>query len=262
MSKATPEKLVVQPLRPGHRQKRILQMCVALLLSSAVGVVIGFAAARYSSVLPKVGAIPSVDQSSSSPSADLASTTRIQHNQAQQLQQKVKDLNQQLVNATLSAKVDRQALETLRKGVAKDQSKLVAAEQELTLYRQLLQDNKGKSGLQISDLYLRSQGEAAYNYRLVVQQRGRKPVKVAVAMKLSVSGTQGGKDVWLPLNKLDAAVDKQPITSTVKYFQTFQGVMDLPEGFTPKAVLVTLWRAKNEGKGRVTKNFQWQLDKD
>gem|GEM_PF-87438 len=140
----------------------------------------------------------------------------------------------------LSAEVDTAALEATRQQLVELQRQIYRRDQELKLYREMLQDNHQPDGLSVSDLHLKKIGDRRFSYHWVARQKIDKVKTLRANAKLWVVGQQQGKVVSLPLDLLDVEIDALPIKLRLKYFSINRGVLQLPEGFAPEAVRVTL----------------------
>ena len=62
----------------------------------------------------------------------------------------------------------------------------------------------------------------------------------------------------LPLNEIDAEIDDLPIQLKLKYFSINRGLVELPQGFTPEFLRVSLRYPWIE-KPQFDKKFVWQV---
>jgi len=108
------------------------------------------------------------------------------------------------------------------------QKQIYRRDQELKLYREMLQDNNGATGISVSDFHIERVSEDLYQYNT------------------------------LALNEIDAEVDDLPIQLRLKYFSINRGLIRLPEGFNPEFVKVTLRYPWIE-KPQFDKKFVWQV---
>ena len=164
-----------------------------------------------------------------------------------------------LIRLQLSADVDAAALEKARQKMVDMQSQIYRRDQELVLYREMLQDNKQPNGLSLYDLKLTEIGDRRFRYLWVARQKIEEMKALTVHVNIWVVGSQGEELVSLPLNKLDAEVKSLPIKVSYKYFSINEGTMELPEGFTPQSVRVTL-RYPWMKAPQFDQNFDWQME--
>jgi hypothetical protein len=165
---------------------------------------------------------------------------------------------QALVAIELTAKIDAAALEQTRQQMVDMQKQIYRREQELKLYREMLQDNNGSTGLSVSDFQIEKVGEGLFQYDWVIMQKTHEAKKLRVNASIWVIGNQNNEVKSLALNEIDAEVDDLPIQLKLKYFFINRGLIRLPEGFNPEFVRVTLRYPWIE-KPQFDKKFVWQL---
>ncbi len=165
---------------------------------------------------------------------------------------------QALVSLELTAKVDAAALEQTRQQMLDMQKQIYRRDQELKLYREMLQDNNDATGISVSDFHIERVSEDLYQYDWVAIQKTHEAKKLRVNANIWVIGNQDGAVKTLALNEIDAEVDDLPIQLRLKYFSINRGLIRLPEGFNPEFVKVTLRYPWIE-KPQFDKKFVWQV---
>ncbi len=237
MSSQHTDQLVVRPHQPGRRQLELLFVLLAVALGFGSGLFLG---TRF------------FDQAvldNHRMSQELAS-----------LREEDKALRQQVTSMEMASNIDKRSLEEVRKFVTSLQLQLAANEEELRLYRNLLQDGGGESGIQIGELTLKTvPGESGIAYRLIIQQKESKLKSVKINIKVELEGARKGIKETLGLDELDSHVEKSPVAVKFKYFHIQEGVLALPEGFVPRALKVSVWKT-NASANPVERLFDWQVD--
>ena len=176
-----------------------------------------------------------------------------------QLEAELIENNRNLSRISLSAEVDAVALENTRQEMIELQRQIYRRGEELKLYQELLQDKNQPKGLSVSDLNLVAMDDGRFKYRWVARQKTVKMQTLSVYSEMWVLGTQGDQEVSLPLDMLDDQVKKQPIKLEFKYFSINQGIVQLPEGFEPEQVRITLrytWMKEVQSDQK----FDWKLE--
>jgi hypothetical protein len=164
-----------------------------------------------------------------------------------------------LIKLQLTADIDAAALEQARQEMVAMQSQIYQRDKELVLYREMLQDNQQPSGLSIFNLKLNQLNERRFRYSWVARQKTEQKKTLRVDAKLWVVGMQNDKPLTLPMDQLDAKIKALPIQLSFKYFSMNEGILELPEGFTPQAVRVTL-RYPWANKPQLDKQYDWQIE--
>ena len=230
-------KLVVQPHRPGSRKREVTLWLLLAVLAFFAGGFLGFQLFDQAMV-----------------------EKRMQAEQLETLKVQFADVKQKLTNAEMATKIDRVSLEQVRQLVTSLQSELAVDDEELRLYRNLLEGGGSESGLLIGELMLkRPLGQQGVTYRVVVQQKERKLSRISVSIQVDVLGVQGGKEVTVGLNNLDVALDQLPIRAKFKYFHVVEGTLHLPSEFQAQALVVSIWK-DGVSSSRVERRFDWQVD--
>ena len=132
-------------------------------------------------------------------------------------------------------------------------------DQELKLYRELLQDNDQPNGLSVSDVNLIAMDDGRIRYRWVARQKTAKMQTLSVYADVWIIGIQNEKEVSLPLNELDDEVSRLPVKLEFKYFSINQGILRLPEDFEPDKVRVSL-RYSWMDKAQSDQKFDWKIE--
>lgn len=176
-----------------------------------------------------------------------------------ELQAQLDDKSAELSRVALSAEVDMAALEKSRQEMIGLQQKIYQRDEELELYRELLQDNNQPNGLSVSDLNLSVLEDGRIRYRWVARQKTAKMKTLSVYADMWVIGRQGGEEVTLSLADIDDEVNRLPLKREFKYFSIIQGILKLPEDFEPEKVRVAL-RYTWMDKFQSDQKFDWKIE--
>ena len=176
-----------------------------------------------------------------------------------ELQAQLEDKSADLSRVALSAEVDMAALEKSRQEIIGLQRKIYQRDEELELYRELLQDNNQPNGLSVSDLNLSALEDGRIRYRWVARQKTAKMKTLSVYANMWIIGRQGGEEVTLSLDSLDNQVSRMPLKREFKYFSIVEGILKLPEAFEPEKVRIALrytWMEKFQSDQK----FAWKIE--
>ena len=176
-----------------------------------------------------------------------------------ELQAQLDDKSAELSRVALSAEVDMAALEKSRQEMIGLQQKIYQRDEELELYRELLQDNNQPNGLSVSDLNLSVLEDGRIRYRWVARQKTAKMKTLSVYADMWVIGRQGEEEVTLSLADIDDEVNRLPLKREFKYFSIIQGILKLPEDFEPEKVRVAL-RYTWMDKFQSDQKFDWKIE--
>ncbi len=178
---------------------------------------------------------------------------------AHRLEKTVALQQQQLSRVELNLQVDSAALESTRQEMLVLQKSIYQRDEELKLYRELLQDGSQPNGLSVADLRLDRLEDGRVSYRWVARQKTEKMKTLSVRANFSVSGLLDGKEVTLTLAELDPEIEKMPLKMAFKYFSINRGVITLPYSFKPSQVCITLrypWMEKTQ----FDKKYDWKIE--
>ena len=158
-----------------------------------------------------------------------------------------------------SGTADAAALEQTRQQMLDMQRQIYGREQELKLYREMLQDNTKTTGLKVGDIHIEQLGDRRFQYDWVAQQKNHEAKNLRVNANIWVIGNQDDVPITLSLDEIDAEVDDLPIQLKMKYFSINRGIMTLPEGFSPQQIRVTLRYPWTE-KPQFDKKLPWIVE--
>lgn len=178
---------------------------------------------------------------------------------ADELESRVTLQQQQLSRVELNLQVDSAALESTRQEMIVLQKNIYQRDEELKLYRELLQDGSQPNGLSIADLKLNRLDDGRVSYRWVARQKTVKMKTLSVSVNLWVSGLLDGKQTRLSLAELDPDIAKMPLKMEFKYFSINRGLMTFPDNFEPAQVQITLRYSWME-KPQFDQKYDWKIE--
>jgi hypothetical protein len=161
-------------------------------------------------------------------------------------------------NAVLqrSADIDRNAYIEVQKALSEAQTVTLGLREELSFYRGLVTPSDKVDGLHVERLRLQPTArERRFQYMVTLTQVRKNDRFATGEVNLRVSGARGDQEFSYTLADLS---DVQGVAKfRFKYFQDFEGTIELPDGFVPESVLVEV---KPSGKRLqpVSKRFAWK----
>ena len=167
-----------------------------------------------------------------------------------------KKLMDLLAYARQSTRIDSEACTLVKKSLAGQQQEDSNLREQLAFYRGIASPQQSSEGLRVYDLKISPQLQAAgsYNFELLLIQPMHHNHPVKGRAKLAVTGLQDGKARTYRFARLLVGGRKSLLFS-FKYFQELDGSIQLPKGFRPLRVTVTLQQA--DRKPRVDESFDW-----
>ena len=170
--------------------------------------------------------------------------------------QREEALQQTLAVAQRAAQVAEFANSELRGQLGDLDREVARLNDEIGFYQRLLESGSGNRGLAVHELTLETTPAAGvFRFRLTLSQNLKKARVVTGAVRFELEGVQGGAARVLSGSAAGVSFGSRPGTFEFKYFQQLEGSIDLPKGFMPQRVLVSL---DPEGTDRViTRSFEW-----
>ena len=169
-------------------------------------------------------------------------------------QERADALNDQITALQRQRTVDQDARQQVQSTLEELQRKQADLQEEVAFYKGIISPGSGEEGLRVQSLRLASDGAPRlYHYRLVLTQVRTRELKISGSVYMKVYGTQDGKPVTLDARDMSPN-GKGPTGFAFQYFQSLEGDMLLPQGFTPGHVEVT---AQESGPAAVQQNFDW-----
>ncbi len=128
--------------------------------------------------------------------------------------------------------------------------------EELSFYKGIVSPSQTKRGLFIQKFRV-SAGERIrkYYYKLVLTQVRSNNKLARGKVKLKIAGEKGGKQVTLSLSELTGQ-GNDLLSFSFKYFQSFEGDLVLPVGFSPSNLNITV-APKTRKLDTIKKSYAW-----
>jgi hypothetical protein len=171
------------------------------------------------------------------------------------LQSKVTELQQESAVLERSRQIERETAKSLQ-----DQLKLAQAErleliQDLTYLKRLVQEG-GRGAVKVHDLRVQhGASPARFGYSFTITQLIQDFGETRGRVLLELTGSKGGEDVVIALADLPSA-DPRELEMGFEHFQTFSGHLEIPPGFSPRVLTVTI-RPSSEQVAETSSAFPW-----
>lgn len=166
------------------------------------------------------------------------------------------DRQRQIQILEIDSKVESGALENTRQEIMLLQDQLNANEEQLLLYRQLLQDGDQFKGLSVVKFELHELSERQFSYRWILRQKTEKMALANVFSEIFILGKYKNQSSTIALSDLDSELSEFPIRLKLKFFLINQGVLELPDGFDPVQIQITSRYSWNQ-KTAYNDTFDW-----
>jgi len=153
--------------------------------------------------------------------------------------------------------LDRAALGMVRQEIAAQKEQIANLEEGLRFYKGLMAPEETAQGLSLRKLELvATDASDRFVFRLVAQQEALKHATLKGSLSIELFGRQGQEAVSYPLADISDDVEDNTITLRFRYFQSIEGELVLPAGFTPQGFKV-IARASSPRKVELREQFPW-----
>ena len=232
-----PSQLIIKAHNPWKFWVKMALFAVALLLLSWAAYIYGYQKAGYDNHALKT------------------ERQRLQE-QLSELGKSNSDLREKYTVLDKSTSIDRQAYSSVDTSLKDLQDELLELKAQVAFYRGIVAPKETASGLNITSLKFSAiDNKNSYRFKLVLSQLKNNQNLVRGRARLLIDGVIDGKHKQLNLEEVPGG-DAADMKLHFKYFQTLEGDVVLPHGFTPSSVLVDL-NPIGRGTSRIKKNFDW-----
>lgn len=153
--------------------------------------------------------------------------------------------------------IDREAYSQVEASLTDLQAKINEQQDALAFYRGIVSPTDGNSGLRVQDFRLtRGSSEREYQIRLVLIQAMKHDRKVSGDVKLSIVGLQNGVEKSYSYVELQPEEAEPKWAFSFRYFQDFDRLVVLPDGFTPERVTVEV-ESRTRSIASIEESFSW-----
>lgn len=167
--------------------------------------------------------------------------------------EQIAQLQARLVAAGLNNDVDSQTAQELRETIKSLRDEIAVLSEEVTFYKSLMDPSSVARGLQIAELEVTpTSNENQFTFHILLTQVESRRDWTQGEVELQVHGS--GQQV-LSLTEI-AGSDTYPLKFRFRYFQDLSGIINLPEGFQPELVELTV-RRRGASATDLTKTFVW-----
>lgn len=152
-----------------------------------------------------------------------------------------------------SGEIDREAARRVQKNLNEMEARLANLNEKLAFYRSIVSPSSDPARVNLQHFGLQpTESGKGYSFKLVLTQAMRRGAEARGHVTAEIEGRQGGKAQALDLVKLS----KVNMNFAFKYFQDFQGSFQLPAGFAPEKIVISVRSSTRNLKG-TEKTYTW-----
>ncbi len=144
------------------------------------------------------------------------------------------------VRLSSDSKVDRDAYSSVNTSLVNLQREILTLKEELVFYRGIVAPAQTGFGVKLQELsVLKAAKDDEYQYKVVLTKSGRSNYSIRGDVNISIKGLVDGKSKSFTLNELSEE-PKSKLKYSFRYFQIFEGTLELPAQFYPETVIVEI----------------------
>lgn len=147
---------------------------------------------------------------------------------------------QQVATLARSDQISRAANLELQQTLAERDAEIAALRADVQFFERLVGATGQRRGLGVHEAQFRPEAGGSWRYTLTLTQNLNRGAITRGRMRFAIEGVADGTLATLDWGRLRQAADDPGQEYSFRYFQTLEGSIVLPEGFTPQRVRVTL----------------------
>lgn len=166
-------------------------------------------------------------------------------------------LKEQITVVERAQAIDSESYRVVRNDLKQLQEEILELREEVEFYRGIVSPTERQAGLNIQTFKLQPAGEERlYHFELVMSQVLKNDRYVKGVVKMYLQGVQEGEPLTLNFSDItpNDSVDRD---FRFRYFQRMEGDIRLPEGFSPRNVMVEM---APQGRKAISKSFHWSTE--
>jgi len=162
-------------------------------------------------------------------------------------------------NAQLSgnSKIEHGAYQLANQTIIQNQQEILKLKEELVFYQGIVSPSTAALGVNLQSFEVLSKNsQNLYSYKLVLTKNGKSTQKVKGKFEVTLRGennTEGGELKLVDIKKED---NGKAGSFSFRYFQVFEGEIELPENFTPYEVEINIIPSTKKVES-VTETISW-----
>lgn len=173
---------------------------------------------------------------------------------SRQLQERVEEMQQEVVTLGRSDQISRDANRDLQGALAEREEEIAGLRADVAFYERLVGATSQRRGLTVHALRMTPQNASAWQFQTTLTQNLNRGAVSSGRLSLSIEGTMDGKRRELAWADLRQGDKTEGTPFSFKYFQQVKGDVFLPEGFSPVRVTVKL---QPRSGAAVSESFSW-----
>lgn len=178
-------------------------------------------------------------------------------NEIDSLEEVIAELKQEIARLETTRVIEKEAYEVVEANLTDLQRKIQEQREAIAFYRGIVSPKDGGRGLRVQDLRVtRGRDEQHYNLRLVLVQVMQHDRSVKGEVDFSIDGEIDGVATTYKLSQLLPEDGSSSWPFAFRYFQDFERVLVIPDGFTPSTINVEVI-SRTKSIASIKQSFDW-----
>ena len=174
-----------------------------------------------------------------------------------ELEEKIDQLDEQKAVLERAAQIERKAYDELDTTLKVLQAEILELKGELAFYRGIVSPKDAAHGLYLQRFRVEANGKPnGYQFKVILTQVLKNDRSATGVIRIKIVGVQGDKPKVLNLSQVTEKAVKE-LKYSFRYFQSLEGELTLPSGFTPQRVTVSVVPKDRRRKEPFEKTFDW-----
>ncbi len=178
-------------------------------------------------------------------------------NRVAELEMRNRDLVKRNAQLESGKRIEGDAYRQAQQSVVALQKEILDLKEQLVFYQGIVSPEKQALGVNLQSFEIRPRNDMGlYGYKLVLTKQGKSDAVLKGSFDLRIMGARGGKQQALELAKAKTDFTEKDTRFSFRYFQVFEGAVQLPEGFDPYEVVIEI-KPKTRKVKAFGKNIPW-----
>jgi hypothetical protein len=176
-----------------------------------------------------------------------------------ELEETIDDLREQKAVLERAAQIERKAYDELDTTLKVLQAEILELKGELAFYRGIVSPKDAAHGLHLQRFRVEPSGKTnGYLFKVILTQVLKNDRSAAGIIRIKIIGVEAGQPRVLDLSQVTEKAVKE-LKYRFRYFQSLEGELVLPSGFTPQRVTVSVVPKDRRQKEPFEKTFDWPI---
>jgi len=191
-------------------------------------------------------------------SSDVEQEHKVLFDHVDSLESNIEDLNEQNAVLERAKQIERKAYDELDITLKVLQSEILELKGELAFYRGIVSPRNAAQGLHLQRFKIEPNGKTrGFRYKVILTQVLKNDRFARGVIQINIEGMQGKEPKVLKLSQVTAKSVKE-LEYRFRYFQSMEGELTLPSGFTPHRITVSIMpRSRGKNKSPIDKTYDW-----